>query len=180
LASIAINVNAELNDNPVNTRLSTGISGNLSVEDLDLKLDATDVSSLISLPLGELSGILQLHVDNAYLEQGRVPRVNGTLNWNQAGVTIAESADLGNITVLINDNDESPLSANISNKGGHLSLKGTFTASAQGDYSLQLSMKPNATASSNLSSSIAMFARKQGNGEFIFNNKGNLKQLGLM
>jgi hypothetical protein len=41
-------------------------------------------------------------------------------------------------------------------------------------------MKPNATASSNLSSSIAMFAKKQSNGEFILNNKGNLKQLGLM
>ena len=107
-------------------------------------------------------------------------RVNGTLTWIQSSVTISESAYLGNFSVLINEQDESPLSASISNKGGHLALNGTFTTSAQGEYSLQLSMKPNATASSNLSSSIAMFARKQSNGEFIFNNKGNLKQLGLM
>ena len=180
LASIAINVNAEFNNKPIDARLSTGISGNLSVDDLNMKLDAADVASLVSLPLGELSGIFQLHIDNAYIKQGLVPRVNGTLTWNQAGVTIAERADLGNVSVLINEKDESPLSASISNKGGHLALNGTFTTSAQGEYSLQLSMKPNATASSNLSSSIAMFARKQGNGEFIFNNKGNLKQLGLM
>jgi len=180
LASIAISVDAEFNNNPIHTRLSTGISGNLSVDDLDMKLDAADIASLVSLPLGELSGKFQLYIDNAYIEQGLVPRVNGTLTWNQASVTVAESADLGNVSVLIHENDESPLSASISNKGGHLSLKGTFTTTAQGDYSLQLSMKPNATASSNLSSSIAMFAKKQGNGEFILNNKGNLKQLGLM
>jgi general secretion pathway protein N len=180
LASIAINVNAEFNSNPIDARLSTGISGNLSVDDLNMKLDAADVASLASLPVGELSGIFQLHIDNAHIEQGLVPRVNGILTWNQASVTIAERAELGNVSVLINEKDESPLSASISNKGGHLALNGTFTTSAQGEYSLQLSMKPNATASSNLSSSIAMFARKQSNGEFIFNNKGNLKQLGLM
>ena len=180
LASIAINVNAEFNSNPIDARLSTGISGNLSVDDLNMKLDAADVASLVLLPVGELSGIFQLHIDNAYIEQGLVPRVNGILTWNQASVTIAERAELGNVSVLINEKDESPLSASISNKGGHLALNGTFTTSAQGEYSLQLSMKPNATASSNLSSSIAMFARKQSNGEFIFNNKGNLKQLGLM
>jgi len=180
LASLAINVDAEFKDNPIDARLSTGISGNLSIDDLNMKLDAADAASLVSLPLGELSGIFQLHIDNAYIEPGLAPRVNGTLNWNQASVTIAESADLGNVSVLINENNESPLSASISNKGGHLALTGTFTTSEQGDYSLKLSMKPNATASSNLSSSIAMFARKQGNGEFIFNNKGNLKQLGLM
>ena len=180
LASIAININAEFNNNPIDARLSTGISGNLSVDDLNMKLDAADVASLASLPLGELSGIFQLHIDSAHIKQGLVPRVNGTLTWNQASVTIAESADLGNVSVLINEQDESPLSASISNKGGHLALNGTFTTSAQGEYALQLSMKPNATASSNLSSSIAMFARKQSNGEFIFNNNGNLKQLGLM
>ena len=180
LASVAISVNAEFNDKPLDARLSTGISGSLSVDDLNMKLDAADAASLVSLPLGELSGTFQLHIDNAYIEQGQVPRVNGTLTWNQASITIAESANLGNVSVLINEKDESPLSGSISNKGGHLALNGTFTTTAQGAYSLQLSMKPNASASSNLSSSIAMFARKQGNGEFIFNNKGNLKQLGLM
>jgi len=180
LASIAIDIHAEFNNKPIDTRLSTGIGGNLSVDDLNMKLDATDIASLLALPIGELSGIVQLSINNAYLEPGSVPRVNGTLIWNQATVTIAETADLGNVSVLINENDESPLSASISNKGGHLSLKGNFTTSAQGDYTLQLSMKPNATASDNLSSSIAMFAKKQRNGEFLLNNKGNLKQLGLM
>ena len=123
LASIAINVNAEFNNNPIDARLATGISGNLSVDDLNMKLDAADVASLASLPVGELSGIFQLHIDNAYIKQGLVPRVNGTLTWNQASVTIAESADLGNVSVLINEQDESPLSASISNTVSYTHLR---------------------------------------------------------
>lgn len=180
LASAAIDVKAELNDNPIKTRLSTGISGNLALNDLDLKLDAVDVAPLIALPIGELSGEFHLRINTVEIKPGEVPRVDGTIDWNQAAVTIAETADLGNVSILLNEADESPLTASISNKGGHLSLNGNLTTSAQGDYSLRLSMKPNANATANLSSSIAMFAKKQRNGEFLLNNKGNLKQLGLM
>ena len=121
-----------------------------------------------------------MRVNNAVLAQGSVPVIDGTLNWNRATVTIAETADLGNVSILINEKDDSPLAASISNKGGHLSLDGKLTTTLQGDYSLQLTMKPNSTASDNLVSSIAMFARKQRDGNFILNNSGNLKQLGLM
>ncbi len=180
LATVAIDVNAEFSNRPLTTRLSTGIGGNLDVHDLYMKLDAADIASLISLPLGELSGEFRLNINSASLEPGSVPRIDGTVNWDQASVTIAETADLGNVSILINENDDSPLSASIRNKGGHISLNGTFTTTPEGEYSLQLTMKPNATASDNLIDSIAMFARKQRNGEYLLNNKGNLKQLGLM
>jgi hypothetical protein len=81
---------------------------------------------------------------------------------------------------LINESDDSPLTAKISNKGGQLSLNGDLTTDEAGQYSLKLAMKPNASASSNLINSLGMFAKKQRNGEFILNNTGNLKQLGLM
>jgi len=180
LANAVIDVNAELNGNPMNTRLSTGINGNLAVNDLNMKLDAVDIEPLIALPIGELSGEFHLRINSAYIKQGEVPRIDGTINWRQATITVAETADLGNVSILVNEDDQSPLTARISNKGGHVSLNGNLTTTAQGDYSLQLSMKPNASASSNLSSSLAMFARKQRNGEFLLNNKGSLKQLGLM
>lgn len=180
LVKLAIDVNAEYNNHPITTRLSTGISGRLAIDNLNIKLDASEISSLISLPIGELSGEFNLHINSAIIEQGSVPRIDGTLKWNQAALTIAETADLGNVSVLVNENDDSPLVARITNKGGHLLLNGNFNTTSQGEYSLQLTMKPNATASSNLVSSLAMFAKKQRNGEFLLNNKGNLKQLGLM
>ncbi len=180
LASAAIDVTASFKDKPLSTRLSTGLSGKLYIDGLYLRLDAADIAPLIALPIGELSGQLQLNIASATIAQGEVPRMDGTINWQQAAVTIAETADLGNVTMLVKEDDASPLTANISNKGGHLALNGVLTTTEQGDYSLQLSMKPNATASDNLISSMAMFSRKQRNGEYVLNNRGNLKQLGIM
>jgi general secretion pathway protein N len=178
--SIAVDVNAEFNDKPLTTRLSTGLSGKLVASDLSINLDASDITPLIALPFGELSGEFNLAINKAVLEQGSVPQLDGTINWNRAAVTIAETAELGNVSILLNEDDDSPLNASISNKGGQLTLNGNLTTTAQGDYTLQLKMKPNANASDNLVSSLAMFSKKQRNGEFLLNNKGNLKQLGLM
>ncbi len=180
LASAAVDVSAELNNKPINTRLSAGISGRLAVDDLTLKLDAADVEPLIALPIGELSGEFHLRINTATFKQGDVPRIDGTITWNQAAVIVAETADLGNVSILVNEDDNSPLAARISNTGGDVSLNGNFTTTAEGEYTLQLTMKPGNTASDNLVSSLAMFSRKRPNGEFILNNKGNLSQIGLM
>jgi len=180
LARLAIDVDADLNNNPLNTRLSTGISGNLAVDELNVKLDAADVASVVALPLGELSGEFFLRINHATFQPGSVPRIDGTLDWNQAAVTVAETADLGNISVVVNESDDSPLIANISNIGGQLALVGSLSTDEAGLYSLKLTMKPNASASDNLLSTLAMIAKKQRNGSFLLVNNGNLKQLGLM
>jgi hypothetical protein len=180
LARLAFDVNAEFNNSPLSTRVSTGIGRTVGIDDLDMILPASKTASLISLPIGELSGDIHLRIDKARFTQGSVPRVEGTVDWTRAAVTIAETADLGNISVVVSENEESPIMASISNKGGQLALNGNFTTTDQGNYSLKLNMKPGATASSNLASSLEMFAKKQRNGEFVLNNKGNLKQLGLM
>lgn len=180
LARLAFDVNAEFDDSPLSARVSAGIGGAVAVDNLDMKLPAAKTTALISLPLGELSGDIHLRINTATFNQGDVPRVDGTVNWNQAAVTIAETAELGNVSVVVQESDESPLTASISNKGGHLALSGDLTTTVEGDYSLKLNMKPNATASDNLESSLAMIARKQRDGEYVLNNSGNLKQLGLM
>ncbi len=180
LAKASVKVNADYNNKPFNSRLSTGLSGKLMIDNLAIKLGATDITSLISLPLGELSGEFMLHIDHAEFDPGSVPRIDGKLNWNQATITVAETADLGNVSIQFNGTSESPLAATITNAGGHLALNGKLTTNDQGVYSLQLTMKPNSTASDNLINSLAMFAKKQRNGEFILNNNGNLKTLGVM
>ena len=180
LASAALDVSAKLNDNPLNMRLSAGIAGRLALDDLELQLDATDVQPLIALPIGKLSGVFRLRINSASFKQGEVPRIDGTIDWNQAAVTVAETAELGNVSVLVSERDESPLAARISNKGGDLAINGDFSTTPQGEYALKLTMKPGDTASDNLIGSLAMFAKKQRNGEYAINNTGNLAQLGLM
>ena len=180
LAKASIRLTAQFNNKPFSSRLSSGISGKLVVDNLDMKLGAADIASLVSLPLGELSGEFALHIDHAVFDPGSVPRIDGSINWNQASITVAETADLGNVTIVLNETEGSPLAATISNSGGHIALNGNFTTTDQGVYTLQLTMKPNSTASDNLVNSLAMFAKKQRNGEFLLNNNGDLKTLGVM
>ena len=180
LARAAIDVDARLNSTPLTTRVAAGITGTVTLRDLNLQLDAADVEPLIKLPIGKLSGEFQARIDRARLLQGSVPRIDGTIVWNRATITVAETADLGDVSIQVSETDTSPLSASISNKGGHLAMNGSFTATYQGDYTLQPTLRPNNPASVNLVSSLAMFARKQPNGEFLLNNQGNLAQLGLM
>jgi general secretion pathway protein N len=180
LAKVAIDVEADLNDNPLNTRLSVGLNGNLIVDGLTTTLGAAELASVVVLPLGELSGGFQLQINKATFQPGTVPRVDGTLDWYQAAVTVVETAELGNVSILMNGNDTSPLTASINNTGGQLILNGGLTTDETGQYMLKLTMKPNASATDNLINSLAMFAKKQRDGAFMLVNNGNLKQLGLM
>lgn len=180
LAKIAIDVDADLNNRPLTTRLSAGTSGKLAVKDLETSLGAAELASVLVLPLGELSGEFQFQINNAHFQPGTVPRINGAIDWYQAAVTIAETADLGNVTIVVNENETSPLTARISNKGGQLSLEGGLSTDETGQYSLKLTMMPKASATTNLVNSLAMIGKKQRNGSFMVVNNGNLKQLGLM
>lgn len=180
LAKIAIDVDADLNNRPLTTRLSAGMSGNLAVKDLETSLGAAELASVLVLPLGELSGEFQFRINKAHFQPGSVPRIDGTVDWYQAAVTIAETADLGNVTIVVNENETSPITASISNKGGQLSLEGGLSTDEIGQYTLKLTMMPNASATNNLINSLAMFGKKQRNGAFMVVNNGNLKQLGLM
>jgi len=180
LANIAIDVDADLNNRPLTSRLAAGMSGNLAIKDLVTSLGAAELASVLVLPLGELSGEFQFDINDAHFQPGSVPRVDGTVNWSRAAVTIAETADLGNVSIVINESETSPLTASISNTGGQLSLDGGFSTDETGQYTLKLTMMPNATATDNLVNSLAMFAKKQRNGSFMVVNNGSLKQLGLM
>jgi general secretion pathway protein N len=179
LGKAAINIDAELLNNDITTVVAAGITGKITAKDLQLNLAAEEVASLISLPIGELSGDFNIMINHASWSKGSVPVVDGRIDWREATLTIAEMVDLGRVSVLIKEEDASPLSAILNNTDGDLRLSGTLTTTPTGDYDLQLSMKPLASASSNIANSLAMFARRQPDASYKFSNKGNLKQLGL-
>ena len=179
LGKAAVNIDAELLNNAISTEVAAGITGKLTAKDLQLNLAAEEVASLINLPIGELTGDFNIMINHASWSKGTVPIVDGRIDWKDATLTIAEMVDLGRVSVLISEEDTSPLSATLNNSDGDLRLNGNITTTATGDYDLQLSMKPLASASTNVANSLAMFARRQPDASYKFTNKGNLQQLGL-
>ena len=179
LGKAAVSIDADLLNNTLSTEVAANITGKLSTKDLNLNLTAEDVASLVSLPIGELSGDFNIMINHASWSKGSVPVVDGSITWNEATLTIAETVDLGKVSVLLHEEATSPLSAKLNNTDGDLHLDGNVTTTETGAYELLLKMKPAANASSNIANSLAMFARRKPDGSYEFTNKGNLQQLGL-
>ncbi len=177
---LAINFDTKYKNQPVSGSVGIGLGNTVNLRDIRAKLDARSVGTMAGMPLGELSGIISVDLDNAYWDQETVPTANGTINWDKAAVTVAEKAELGNVSIILSESDNNPLIAKISNKGGHLKLNGQVVVNEDGKYSLELKLLPVTDASNNLKSSLAMFAKKQSDGNYVIKNSGNLQQLGLL
>ena len=179
-AEACIDVNASYQNKPVEGQLGVGITGTLEARDLSTEMEAKLLGDLAGLPIGELSGLISIQLESVSWANGLIPHAIGHVEWKDATITIAETANLGNVSAVFSDSDDFPLAATLSNQGGHIALNGESHINDDGTYNIELKLTPNNTASNNLRSSVAMFANKQNDGSFVLKNTGNLKQFGIM
>jgi len=180
MAEACVELNASYNKNPLSGQLSVGINKKLYGKNIKTEMSAQSLGQMITLPMGEIAGDISLDLSSLSYEQGGIPAINGVVQWNNASITIAEMAKLGDITITLTESDENPINAEVSNQNGQLAIAGQASVSANTDYIVDLNLTPNNTASKNLKSSLSLFARPQSNGSFAVKNNGNLKQLGLI
>ena len=179
-AEACLDLQATYKSKTVKGQLGVGITGTLQARDLSTEMDAQLLGDLAGLPIGELNGLVNIHLESANWSQGQVPSITGNILWNSAAITVAETADLGDIAITLEESDDYPLTAITSNKGGQLALNGESHINDDGSYNLELKLSPNNTATKNLRGSLEMFAKKQNDGSFVLKNTGNLKQYGIM
>ena len=180
LAEAAFDFEARFEDAPVTAQIGVGIGGAVHVRDLDTTLDAATLAKLAVLPMGEVTGDVNIAIESASWSKGSVPEISGVIDWKKATITVAETAQLGDVSIKLYEADESPLSADIANSNGQLIINGNLSTQADGKYTLMLQLKPGPGASSNLISSLAMFAKRRPDGVYVVNNSGMLSQFGLM
>lgn len=178
-AEAAVDFDASFDNRPVSGQFGIGITGAYVARDVIAQISASTLGDLIRLPLGELSGMIDLDLSFLRWSGGPALTAAGTMLWNKAAITVAERVELGRVSLEFDEADTFPLLATISNQGGNLSLSGDGNINDAGDYSIELKLLPENNASDNLRKSLAMFAKKQTNGSFIIKNSGNLTQLGL-
>lgn len=179
-AEVCIDLDATYQNKPVQSQLGIGITGALIARNLSIEMDAQSLGALAGLPIGELSGLVSIQLESASWAQQKIPRAIGSIQWKNAAITIAETAKLGDVEIILVESDDFPLAATINNKGGHISLSGESHISDDGSYNLELKLAPNNTADKNLRASLELFANKQNDGTFVLENSGNLKQFGIM
>jgi general secretion pathway protein N len=176
---LSADIETHLDDEKITAEVGSSFLGKLFVNDLTGNITADKLSQYANIPLAKLDGMVELNIESARWAPGSIPLAHGQIKWNSAMVTVAESASLGNVTIDLAEVNDT-LEAKLNNQGGDIRISGQANVSAEADYSLDVSLIPTNSASTNIRQSLGLFAQRKPDGSYQLTNKGSLKQLGLM
>jgi len=180
IGQLSLNIDSSFLDEAISAEAGSSFLGRVFINDLRATVAASEVTRLANIPIAKLDGPIILDIQHAQWKQGELPLASGSIKWNDASVTVAETASLGNVLILLSESDQQLLNADIKNDGGDISISGNAELVAESDYAADITLAPNASASSNVRQSLEMFAKRQPNGEYNIKKSGPLSSLGLM
>ena len=180
LGKITIDIDTQYSGRDLTAEIGSSFLGRLFVNDLATDITAENVAKLANIPIAQLSGLISIDIEHAHWKQGELPSAKGIINWKDATVTVAESASLGNVTIILDESDNQLLTADIKNQGGDIKINGDAKLVPEADYAVNITLLPMASANNNIKQSLKLFSKKQNNGSYLINNKGSLDQIGLL
>ena len=180
IGQLSVDIDTTFLDEAITAEAGRSLLGRVFVNDLKATVAASEVTHLANIPIARLDGAIILDIQHAHWKQGELPLASGSIKWNDANVTVAETASLGNVLILLSESEQQLLNAEIKNQGGDISISGNAELIADADYAADITLAPNASASNNVRQSLAMFAKRQPNGEYTIKKSGPLSSLGLM
>ena len=179
LAHLSANIKTEVLKNKITGNVTFSITDQqVSASEVKTKLTGATIQQLLKLPLGEIGGDFDINIDQAVINQP-LPLITGVILWNKATFTLVDTVDLGNIEISLTPSEAKTLIADIKNKGGDISIEGKVSLAENKNYVLDLTLKPSQNASSNITQSLGMFAKRQTNGTYLVKQNGNLRSLGF-
>ena len=180
IGKLSLNIDTSFLDETITAEAGSSFLGRIFVNDLKATVSASEVTRLANIPIAKLDGPIILNIQHAQWKQGELPLASGSIKWNDASVSIAETASLGNVLILLSESDQQLLNAEIKNQGGDIRISGNAELIPDADYVADITLVPNASASNNVKQSLGMFAKRQPNGEYNIQKSGPLSSLGLM
>lgn len=179
LASLSADIQAQVQQQNIVGSIRLGPTGNLSGSDIRARLDASQVQQMLAMPFGELAGVFNIDIESLQWSGTGLPEARGTIEWQNAGLTIVESVDLGHVDMNIKPGKDGTLEATLKNRKGDLGIEGNASLADNNNYMVDVTFIPQNNARNSIKESLAMFARRQSNGSYRLRKSGNLKQLGL-
>lgn len=178
IARVSSSVEASILDNQLTGNVSINSSGDISASNIKTRMKAEAIQKLINLPMGEISGDFIINIDSLESRKA-LPMAHGTIQWNKARFTLADTVSLGNVNILIKPSDNNGLNIILNNKDGDLDIAGQIHLEENKNFKLNLNFKPLPNTQNNIKQSLAMFAKRQTNGTYLLKQNGNLRSLGL-
>lgn len=177
IGKIAIDLDTQYINNNLTSEIGVSFLGRYFINDLKAKISAQDLARLAEIPMAQLSGMISLNIVHAEWEQGEMPLAEGEINWKDATVTVAESASLGDLSIVLSESDQQRLNAEIKSQGGDIRISGTAELVSATDYAVNVTLTPTGSASNNIKQSLGLFAQKQNNGAYVLKKSGSLNQI---
>lgn len=177
IGQIAIDVETQYLNNTISAEVGTSYLGRYFINGLNATIPAEHLAQLAEIPLAQLSGSISMNIEHAQWKQGELPVASGEINWKEATVTVADTAALGNVSIILSESDKQLLTAEIKNQGGDITISGNAELLPEADYALNIKLTPTASANNNIKQSLGLFAQRQNNGDYVLKKSGPLNQI---
>ncbi len=174
---LAIELDTFYLDNKVSAELGSSFTGRFFVNELSAKIAAQEIANIANIPMAQLDGTIHIDIEHAQWKQGELPLASGEIKWTNATVTVAETASLGNVSIVLSESEQQLLNAEISNQGGDIKISGHAELVPEKNYTVDIKLIPTASASNNIKQSLGFFAQKQASGEYLLKKSGSLDQI---
>lgn len=180
IGQAAMDIATQYSDNNIKAEIGISFVGSYFINRLTGKISAEEVAKLANIPMAQLTGLISVNINHAHWRQGDMPVASGQISWDDAAITVADTASLGNVLITLSESEQQLLKADIKNQGGDITITGTAELVPEAEYVVKMLLTPTASASDSTVQSLAMFAKKQKNGDYAFGQSGTLSDIGFM
>lgn len=154
------------------TALGIRSDGALVFSDLQAKLPVADIDEHLGIPGVELSGLVELQLQELVLLDNTLLSAEGDVFWKQAGVDAPVAQVLGDYSAALTT-DEGGVKAQVKDDGGPLEIEGLAVLNDTG-YSLNVTASVRDTEAKMLQQGLNMIGTPEGDGRYALQFSGKL------
>jgi general secretion pathway protein N len=156
--------------------LGLAIPGVAKIRNANITADAEWVFTQAAVPIAARGRIL-IHIEELIARRDRLPKINATLSWQNAGVTYPQDYNLGAYHVKVQhqpiDNPEVVV-LEISDQDSPLHINGEARMQANGEYQLDIRLRAEPDAPQDIVRVLPMLGAAQDDGSVHVQRRGTL------
>ncbi len=157
------------------SRIALSTDGNLQATDLSARIPAESLNPY-TLP-ATLGGEISLKIQKLLFQSKQKLQMEGEIHWRNASISMLQAVKLGDVQLLVKA-DGGGSTLHINNKKSALGIEGTVKLSANGRYSVRLTLMNRDSNRKDIRALLQMLGRADATGKVHIERQGQL-QLGF-
>lgn len=157
--------------------VSRSWDGAINVTDFDLTAQAKELEPLLPVPIATFSGELVGDIDRVSIVNNLLQTAEGTLTWSNAALQTPVPTALGTVVVRVTPQDGQSHEVTLNATGGDITMDGSVTLTANGDFAADVLFTPTPSASPAVLDGLRQMGRPDAQGRVRLQRQGNVNRL---